>query len=150
MHASGHHHVRFLQSNGQGDFQFSAGRARSNAIESSCLIMQPNKMKAQNFHLYFTVLSPHFSMTKTNCTRHQLSPKYRHLQLDQQLVNSVFGYRRNAWVALGTKLMQWMAQLRGQRNPGRVKSSLTAHNHHLTNARLVPASKLSQDRLIAS
>ena len=29
------------------------------------LIMQPNRMKAQNFHLYFTVLSPHFSMTAT-------------------------------------------------------------------------------------
>ena len=49
-------------------FNFSLGRARSNAIESSCLPIQPNRVKAQNFHLRFSILSLHHD--NKCCTRH--------------------------------------------------------------------------------
>ena len=46
--------------------------------------------------------------------------------------------------------MQLMARSRGQRNPGKAEPSLTVQNPHLSNVRLVPASTLSQDQVVAS
>ena len=96
MHAPGYHHVRFLQSYGHGNLQLSTGLARSNAIESSCLPIHPNRVNTPNLHLRFSVLSPNFTVTTTFAPVINKSPKHRHLQLDQRLVNSVFGFHWNA------------------------------------------------------
>ena len=91
---------KFLQSNGHGDFQFSAGRARSNAIENSCLNYAAKQDEGPKLSSLFHSFVATLLNDSNYCTRHQLSPEYRHLQLDQQLANSVFCNRRNARVAL--------------------------------------------------
>ena len=85
------HHVGFLQSYGHGNLQLSACRARSNAVDSCDLSVQPNQTKAQSFQLRSSVFSPDCTVGTAVTPVFKNSPKHLNLQLDRLLVNSVFG-----------------------------------------------------------
>ena len=68
-------------------------------------------------------------MDSNCCTPRQYSPKHHHLQLDQELVNSVFDYAVGLHGLLSERNeCSWWLRSHDQRNAGKVEPLLTAHD----------------------
>ena len=68
------HLGQLLQSCCHGNFELSTCSARSNAVESSCLSVYPDGLKAKDFHFCFNILSPDFAMTVTSIVLYCQTP----------------------------------------------------------------------------